>query len=163
MSETYPELDYYMSEGISDVVFVVDGQRVPALRDVLTIKSKVFEDLFSEIKSEEKVTEITVNDIDCEAFKTLIKWLYTERLDITDDKDIKSMGELMRIAVKYEIYRLIESINERIEKVLTIDNFEQYCKTCDEMQYKDMIPILRQYLYYNNEELKYHQKLSSSY
>ena len=75
----YPELDYYLNEEVSDVVFVFDVHRVPALKNVLTIKSRVFEDLFKE--SDQSVKKWTLEDTDCEAFEEMIKWLYTERLD----------------------------------------------------------------------------------
>ena len=130
-----------MNESLSDIVFVVDGQRVPALRDVLKIKSKGFEEMFK--NSDQSVKEWSLEDTDLEAFKAMVRFLYTEELILNDEKDCKLIGELMRIAVKYRIYRLVEVINEGFQKVLSLKNFEQYCKTAFDLKLKEMIPMFQ--------------------
>ena len=50
----YPEMKYFINESLSDVVFVVDGQPLPALKQFLSVKSKVFRDMFLEISENQK-------------------------------------------------------------------------------------------------------------
>ena len=40
-------MHYFMNEDLSDVVFIVEGLRVPALKQLLIIKSRVFRTMFS--------------------------------------------------------------------------------------------------------------------
>ena len=42
-----PELDYFMNESVTDLLFVVEDQQIPVLKAILCLKSTVFKDLFS--------------------------------------------------------------------------------------------------------------------
>ena len=66
---------YFMNESKSDVVFVVDGLRVPALRDVLSLKSKVFRTMFTEDYEEKHQKEITIEDTTYKAFVAFIRYI----------------------------------------------------------------------------------------
>ena len=53
-----PELDYFMNECESDVIFVVEDKQIPALKAILCLKSKVFRDLFSSESKDNKKESI---------------------------------------------------------------------------------------------------------
>ena len=67
-----PELDYFMNEEKSDVLFVVEGQRIPALKAILSVKSIVFRAMFSGDFKESKDKEVVIEDTTYEAFKAFI-------------------------------------------------------------------------------------------
>lgn len=94
----FPELSHFMNESESDVVFVVDGQRVPAIRRVLALKSSVFEAMFSGKYKESDQKEITVQDVTYDAFKSMVRFLYTEQLVLNDDESIEELMEVLRVA-----------------------------------------------------------------
>ena len=77
-------MDYFLKESSSGVVFVVDGQRLPALKSILCLKSRVFRDMFSvnfyenTEPEESKLPEFVVKDTTVDAFKTLLRFVYTE-------------------------------------------------------------------------------------
>ena len=55
-SEEMPEKSYFMSEDKSDVVFVIDGKRLPAHKLILGLKSQVFNAMFcGEFKERETI------------------------------------------------------------------------------------------------------------
>ena len=70
-----PEMDYFLNESVSDVVFIVEGQRVPALKVVLSLKSEVFRDMFSHNFRGFKDTDVVIEDTNYEAFKAFIRFL----------------------------------------------------------------------------------------
>ena len=42
VNDKCPEADYFMNESLSDVVLIINKERIPALRQLLIIKSRVF-------------------------------------------------------------------------------------------------------------------------
>ena len=68
-----PELDYFMNESVSDVVFVVEDQQIPALKAILCLKSTVFRELLSSKPNDSKKESIVViEDTTYAAFKTFL-------------------------------------------------------------------------------------------
>lgn len=70
----YPEFDYLMNEKKCDFVFVIDGQRVPALKQVLSLKIRVFRAMLSGHWKESNDNQITIRDATFENFKSMIEF-----------------------------------------------------------------------------------------
>ena len=100
-----PELDFFMNEEKSDVVFVVEGQRIPALKTLLSVKSRVFCAMFSGDFKESKDKEVVIEDTTYEAFKTFIRFLYCDELVIKDNIDIDLFRELYKLSDRYDVSR----------------------------------------------------------
>ena len=79
----YPEKYYFMDESKCDVVFIIDGQRVPALKQFLCAKSVVFRAMFSGDWKESNGQEIPIEGTTFSAFKAMIWFIYTDKLDST--------------------------------------------------------------------------------
>ena len=109
MSET-TEFDYLMSEENSDVVFVVEGQPIPALKTFLAVESRVFSAMFSGNFRESKDKAIVIEDTTYEAFNTFIQFLYCDHLDLKDDNDFQLIGELLSLSERYDVSRLADRI-----------------------------------------------------
>ena len=110
MSEN-PELDYFMNESESDVVFVVEDQQIPALKAILCLKSKVFRNLFSsESKDNKKENIFFIEDTTYAAFKTFLRFFYLEELDLKYENVFKLIEDLIRLTDKYEVSRLRKRI-----------------------------------------------------
>ena len=126
MSEN-PELDYFMNEFVSDVVFMIEGQPLPAIKLILSLRSKVFRAMFSGKYKEEK--EIDIEDTTYEAFKTFLRFLYCDDLVLKDDNDFEIIEDLCKLSDKYDVSRLMDRITDILyEKSLILlkskENFE---------------------------------------
>ena len=121
-----PELDYFMNEERSDVLFIVEGQRIPALKAFLSVKSRVFHTMFSGKFKESKDKEIVIEDTTYEAFKTFIRFLYIEDL-VLKSNDFKMIRELYRLSDRYDVSRL----EHRITDLLTSLSYHIYWYKCD--------------------------------
>lgn len=66
------------SDLFSDVVFVVDSQRIPAHRAVLAARSSFFRQLFQESPSD----TLKVEGVRLQIFMAVLKYLYTARIDV---------------------------------------------------------------------------------
>ena len=110
------ELDYIINEEKSDVVFFVEGQPIPAFKVVLSLKNRVFKDMFSGDINQSEARVIVIEDSTYEAFKTLIRFLYFDVLVLKDDTDIELIKELYKLSDKY----LVPKLKDRITDLLLI-------------------------------------------
>ena len=110
MSETQ-ESDYFMNEKNSNVMFYVDGQHLPAIKAVLSLKSSVFRDMFSGDINEPETRVIFIENTTYEAFKTLIQFLYFDDLVLKDENDFKVIRELYSLSDRYLVPKLGDRIN----------------------------------------------------
>ena len=109
-----PEMDYFMDESVSDVVFVVEGQRIPAMKSILGFKSKVFRAMFGGDFKESEDKEIVIEDTTYEAFKTFIQFLYCDRLVLKDNKDFKLIEEVCQLSDRYDVKKLLEKVDDNL-------------------------------------------------
>ena len=109
-----PEMDYFMKDSVSDVVFVVEGQRLPAIRFLLSIKSKVFRAMFSGHFKESEDKEVVIEDTTYEAFKTFIQFLYCDQLVLKDHYDLKLIEEVCQLSDRYDVNRILEKVDHHL-------------------------------------------------
>ena len=122
-----PEMDYFMNEDKSDVVFVVEGQRLPALKQFLSVRNKVFRAMFSDNFQESKDKTVVIEETSFEAFKTLILFLYSDRLVLEDDKDLKLIKEVCELSDRYDSPRLLEKVGQHlVEMPLNLENIKPF-------------------------------------
>ena len=118
------ELNYFMNEDKSDFTFIVDGNKIPVIKVLLSLKSKVFEAMFSGEFRETKDNEIEVKDTNFEAFKTMIRFLYCDRLVFDDKNDYSIAIEVFKLGHKYELKRLMDCIEQELIRMITNENIE---------------------------------------
>ena len=109
-----PESEYFMNGENSNVMFLVDGKHLPAIKVLLSLKSDVFRDMFSGDINEPEVRVIVIEDTTYEAFKTLIRFLYFDELILKDDNDFEVIRELYRLSDRY----LVPILGDRITSYL---------------------------------------------
>lgn len=85
----------------SDMVFICKGQRIPAHRSILSIRSPVFHRMFASGMSESKDGIVTIEDCDISIFQELLKFLYTGSLK--PDILAKNVQDLMVLSDKYDL------------------------------------------------------------
>ena len=113
-----PKVDNYLFAKKSDVLFIVEGKPIPALKSILSIKSRVFSAMFSGNSRELKDKEIVIEDTTYEAFNAFIRFLYCDHLFFDFDNDFELIGQLYRLSNRYDVYRL----GDRIIYELTVRN-----------------------------------------
>ncbi|CAG2102281.1 unnamed protein product [Medioppia subpectinata] len=127
-----------------DVIFIIDGQRVPALRDVLRLKSDVFRAMFSGEFTESQQKEIRIEDITVSAFKTMIQFLYTDRLVLADERDFGLIGDALQCADKYRALRLMDAIGQHLSAAMTVQNVESVAKMAFGYQMDSLIDSVKE-------------------
>ncbi|VDK45355.1 unnamed protein product [Anisakis simplex] len=110
----------YLNDWLADVVFIVgseeDRERIPAHSYVLSIASRIFSAMFH--GGFEKKTEIEIPDVEPIAFKILLKYLYTDEVEIKAEYALC----LLYAAKKYFIHYLTRAVVTFLEANLSADN-----------------------------------------
>ena len=85
-----------MEENESDVVFLVEGQPLPAQKSFISIRNRVFRAMFSDKYKESKDREIVIEDTTFQAFKTFLWFVYSDELVIKDINDLNLIEEVVK-------------------------------------------------------------------
>jgi len=101
-----------------DVWFVVEGERVPAHRTVLYARSAYFRAMLSEGFRESSSPEIPIQGTSCAAFKALLKYLYTDCMEVEEEV----LFDLAKLCDLYQEERLYNHCMRRLTKGITHEN-----------------------------------------
>ena len=118
----------FLNESVSDVVFVIDGQRVPAIKAILSLKSPVFAAMFSgnfwESKGPQnsKLPEIPVEETTVDAFTTMIRFIYTDDVVFKDINNIEHICDDFKLSDRYEILRLEQRVGQHLVSKINLKN-----------------------------------------
>ena len=104
-------------ETISDVHFIVQNLKIAAHKAVLAARSPVFAAMFQNEMQENSSNEVVVTDMEPDALKQMLQFIYTGRCQIgawTED--------LFFAADKYDIKDLKEICEDELRMKLCVDN-----------------------------------------
>eukprot|EP00976_Prorocentrum_cordatum_P104940 1194088-Prorocentrum_minimum.AAC.1 len=103
-----------------DVCFVVEEQRVPAHRCILSARSAYFRAMLSDGFRESDSPEIHIQGTSCAAFKALLAYLYTDRMEVDEDKVL--LFDLAKLCDQYQEERLYNHCMWQLMKGITHQN-----------------------------------------
>lgn len=101
---------YLTNEELSDVTFLVEGEKIPAHRVILSVKSDVFRDMFREKKDE---NEIKIEDARLEPFQRMLGYLYRNRL-VINDVDDEMTAQLYLLAEQFQLRDLKDLVEQML-------------------------------------------------
>jgi len=143
----YPELVYFMNESLSDVVFIVEEQRLPALKSLLTVKNTVFRAMFSENFKESKEKEVVIKDTTFEAFKTLMWFLYCDLLVLKNDNDLQLIEDVLKLCDRYDAKRLMTKIKVHLKSMrLTEQNMESMARISSNHRFEELMSKVKAFI-----------------
>jgi len=115
-----------LSSASSDVVFVVDGEEIPAHKLVLTTRLPYFEQLFSSGMREAVSNRVTIEDVDAATFKQLLRYVYCGQLP--DDMD-KSPERFLPSAEKYDMKEIkVVCVSSMIKNIKVKTSWTTYSR-----------------------------------
>nr|CCA22930.1 myosinlike protein putative [Albugo laibachii Nc14] len=133
---------YFSSVFLQDVVFLFPSEQsetsLPAHRLILSIKSLRFQSFFEQLDANTPLSsiqlpiEINVNDISFTLFSIFIQFLYTdnlqlvqERIQAHSDSLVGPWKALARVSCLYLVPQLVRFAMERLAGLLDLHNFDQ--------------------------------------
>ncbi|XP_050073004.1 BTB/POZ domain-containing protein 9 [Anopheles maculipalpis] len=109
-----------MSPDYSDVMFIVEKQRIPAHRVILAARSEYFRALLYGGMQETKQDEITLH-IPLTAFKSLLKYIYSGSMSLVNMKE-EHLLDTLGLANQYGFADLEMAISDYLRQVLSLSN-----------------------------------------
>jgi hypothetical protein len=108
-------------------VFIVDNKQFFAQKSILSVRSKVFEDMFANDMIESHSNKCTIHDIQSEVFEQFFTFIYTGK----SPKAQSMAHKLLAAAEKYEILELKDICEDLVFIDLTVVNAIQSLKIAD--------------------------------
>ncbi|KAM4694522.1 BTB/POZ domain-containing protein 9 [Discoglossus pictus] len=109
-------------EEYSDVTFVVEKKRFPAHRVILAARCQYFRALlYGGMRESQPEAEIILQDTTADAFTMLIKYIYTGRATLRDERE-EVLLDFLSLAHKYGFPELEDSTSEYLCTILKIQN-----------------------------------------
>ncbi|KAJ3646708.1 hypothetical protein Zmor_024284, partial [Zophobas morio] len=78
----------YLNQKFSDITLLVDDQKLYAHKVILAVRSKYFESILYEDPQNTNQTEITITDMPFDALRGLLKYIYTDTIDVDSTPQI---------------------------------------------------------------------------
>jgi hypothetical protein len=101
-----------------DVCFVVEQERVPAYRSLLSARCEYFRSMFSDGFKEGDGGDIHIEGTSSEAFKALLKYLYTDHMEVDD----AALFDLAKLCDQYRVERLHNHCLHQLFRGITVQN-----------------------------------------
>src|SRR2546427_175485 len=112
---------YYLSDVRSDVTLIVEGQRLPGHKFVLADKSSYFDSLFYGQLVEAQTGEVVLQNTPVAPFRLVLKYMYTEEVDLTDSDYVEVIG-VLRLADLYSVLPLIPICENILKNLVSVKN-----------------------------------------
>ncbi|XP_054159577.1 speckle-type POZ protein B-like [Oppia nitens] len=152
-TELYPELDLLFNFEKSDVIFVINGQKIPAIIALMSAKSVVFRAMFSGNWRESDANQIEIRDTTPEAFKVMVGFIYMERLMFSEDNDLVHIQDVLKIADRYQLKRLITSVGQYLKSMISMDNIQELIQLANAYQLNEVIGDMKKFVDNNFDRL----------
>lgn len=143
----YPELDCYLTGELSDVMFVVNRHRIAANKSLLAIKSPVFRAMFADNWREPEPKEIAITHTTVDAFKVMLRFLYTEQLVLTNERNVSLALIVYSLANKYRLKRLMTRLDQHFDRNLINEvNFGHIYSFANRNKFENLAKIVQKFV-----------------
>lgn len=120
VSDHRPFEKYLFNESLADVRLIVDGHSIPAHRVILAACSSWFTTLFEGGFSESSADEVTLEDVDHQTMKALLRWCYTGTTGVTA-VDLNTWAKILATASAWVMPQLTLVAEHTLGSQLTAD------------------------------------------
>ncbi|RWR98862.1 BTB/POZ domain-containing protein 9-like protein, partial [Dinothrombium tinctorium] len=96
----------YLNEELCDIRFVVEGETIAANKAILAASCEYFRILLFGETNESKMKEIVLTNTPKDAFKSIVKFIYTGRIEIRK-MDTDHFLSLLSLSHEYQFRRLL--------------------------------------------------------
>jgi hypothetical protein len=147
--------DYYLSEDLSDITFLIDGNEVFAHKFLLAAESPVFKKmLFGDFK-EKNDKEIELKETPLDAFKLFLKYLYCQGFDLAQDisNDHLLAIKMIELSHRFQINRLTLVIEKILIKMISNENLTMICEVCILYDLNQLLNAMKQFVVKNAQQL----------
>lgn len=116
------DMDALISDrDLSDVTFVVEGERIHAHRVILAARCEYFRAMLYDGLKDSSEAEIQLEGTNALAFRTLLRYIYTGRVEVSAF-EVEELLAILRLAHEYRVVTIQRPIVDHLKKNLDINN-----------------------------------------
>jgi hypothetical protein len=112
--------DILLSDTLSDFIIEVDGASLPVHKVILGVVSPVFKAMFENQMSESSTGKLHITDFSEEIVRSFLTCLYN--VEAIDHEMTSHCENLLKIANKYEVMKIVEIAELHIIETITVEN-----------------------------------------
>lgn len=140
---------FLFSQDFADVTILVGDVQLPAHSQILAARSPVFRVMLSNPMAETLTRQVTIEDLEVDAVKSLLHYMYTGSIEETVLEDNCLAGGLLKAAHRFEMQGLVLHCVEAITARLTIDNAVGMLELADLMSCDDFKEKCLEFIHMN--------------
>ena len=140
-----------LSTNLSDFIIKCDGKEFPTHKLILSARSDVFERMFSSaLKINEKDEPILeIDDVSAEEMEIFLNFLYKDEIK---DEDISC--ELLKLADKYNVKRLVSICLNHLKETIDIQNVVEITYTAFLTSKDELLQMASKFIFENRGSIK---------
>jgi len=140
----------YLSSMYSDVVFVIQEKKIFAHKLVLGTRCQYFSNMFSSGMLESNQKEIEIPDCKAATFEALLKYIYCDELDFTEDLAL----DLLVLSNKWLFKELEEDCEEFLADTMTLENAIDRAELANKFEAGILTNAVIEFIIQNLDELE---------
>ncbi|KAL3287749.1 hypothetical protein HHI36_002213 [Cryptolaemus montrouzieri] len=145
-----------LSHEYSDVVFIVEGQKLHAHKVILASRSEYFRALLYGGLKETNQSEIVLNDAPLKAFKILLKYIYTGHMYLMTLKE-EIILDTLGLANQYGFLELEAAISDVLKQLLSLRNVCAILDTAHLYGLENLVKVCHSFLDKHASEILAHE------
>lgn len=136
----------------SDMILVVQGERLPVHKVLLCPRSPVFRAMFDSCMKEAATGEVQVGDeFSVGAVTAMLRYLYTDHISAEELE--KHSLQLLDLAIYYQLEDLLEYVEKHCATSLDVGNIKQYLQFAVRHDCKELLAAAQQFVGDHSEML----------
>jgi rRNA-processing protein FCF1 len=146
---------YYLSDDLSDISFIIDGNKVFAHKFLLSAESSVFKAMFFGDFKESNNKEIELKETSIEAFKLFLKYFYFEGFKLREDvyNGYLMAIEVFKLSHRFQMKQLSDVIEGELIQMISIDNIAIFCEIGLLYELNQLLEALKRFVAQNGEQI----------
>jgi protein-L-isoaspartate(D-aspartate) O-methyltransferase len=136
----------------ADIFFVLDGQSVPAHKDILTSRSEVFGAMLSNGMRESASDTVTIPNQDPAAFKRVLQFAYSDDLDFSDCSSCDEIISVLELADYYKFPRLVALCETKLRDSLDCETAGSLLAVADRFNANQLRSCVTEFIFENIQE-----------
>lgn len=149
----------FMSNDHSDVMFIVENEKLPAHRNILATRSEYFRAMLFGGLSESTQNEIRLK-VPLEPFKALLKYIYSGNMAVAQMKQ-EAILEVLGLANQYGLTDLEIAIADHLRQILSLDNVCTFLNAAKLFGLEDFTKACHAFLDENAETILKHESFKT--
>jgi len=128
---------YAFNEQFSDVTFIVEGEKFPCHKVILSSQCKYFENMFLSSMVESQAKEIQISDVESQTFRALVKYIYGQDVELDEN-----LGKnLFKLADKWNITKLREKCEKYLMHIISLENFREIAELAESLNTPKLMDV----------------------